>query len=132
MNYGIEKWRLVLKDAHLYHKSVVINILLTHLPYQYICPSFLSLTSARIKVFCIKVKTDANEQRTWVFTDTLLRGLQQTPRRKMLKEYWSYNFCFLCLSGAIQTEGLNNTVMKNDCILYSSFIPTPPVIIIGH
>lgn len=42
----------------------------------------------------------------------------------MLKAYWSYNFCFPCLSGAIQTEGLNNTVMKNDCILHSSFIPS--------
>lgn len=65
LNYGVEKWRLVLKDAQLYHKCAVIDILLTHLPYQYICPSFLSLTSTGIKVFCIK--TDANEQRLRVF-----------------------------------------------------------------
>lgn len=53
-------------------------------------------------------------------------------RKRCWKKIWSYNFCFPCLSGAIQMEGLNNTVMTNDCILQSSFIPTPPVIIIGH
>lgn len=104
----------------------MIKILLTHLPYQYICPSFLSLASSRIKVFCLKGKTLMNRDRGFLLTHSSEdcskpRGLQQ---RKMLKEYWSYNFCFPCLSAAIQMEGLNNMVMKNDCILHSSFIPS--------